>query len=361
MSRVFNFNAGPSVLPVEALETVSKGIIDFNNSGMSILEMSHRTADFDAVIKSAESNLRTLLGIPEDYAVLFLGGGASLQFTMVAMNLLPEGATADYTDTGSWASKAAKEAKLFGKVNYASSSKDKNYTFIPKTLNLTKGAAYLHITSNNTIYGTQYRTFPKPETGVPLVADMSSDILSRPITVSDFGLIYAGAQKNMGPAGVVTVIVRKDLLGKSGRTIPSMLDYKVHAENVSLYNTPPVFAIYVVSEVLKWLKAKGGIAGMEKINERKAKKLYAAIDSSTLFTGTCAKEDRSYMNVVFVLKNKNEDLEKKFLAGAKERKLVGLKGHRSIGGFRASIYNAFPEEGIDALVKYMEEFAKANS
>jgi phosphoserine aminotransferase len=357
MAKVFNFNPGPSILPQEVYKKTAEAVLNYNNSGLSILEIGHRSKDFTAIIEGADRDLRELLGIPQDYAILFLGGGASMQFCMVPMNLLPEGATADYTDTGTWANKALKEAKLFGNVNVAASSKDKNYNFIPKNLKLTPGAKYLHITTNNTIYGTQWKDFPKSE--VPIVADMSSDFLSRPFDIKPFGLIYAGAQKNAGPAGVTIVIVRKDLLGKSGRKIPTMLDYATHVAENSLFNTPPVIAVYVVSEVLKWLKGKGGVAGIQKINEHKGAKLYQAIDSSKMFKGTVAKEDRSLMNVCFVIGD--EAKEKKFLEGANKRGLVNLPGHRSVGGFRASIYNAMPEEGVDALISYMKEFEKENA
>jgi phosphoserine aminotransferase len=357
MPTVYNFNPGPSVLPQEVYRKTAEAVLNFNNTGLSILEISHRSKDFIAVMESAEKDLRELLGIPSEYAVLFLGGGASLQFCMVPINLLPEGQTANYTDTGTWANKAIKEAKLFGNINVACSSKDKNYSFIPKDLKLAPGARYLHVTSNNTIYGTQWKEFPKSDS--MLVADMSSDFLSRPVDVSRFGLIYAGAQKNAGPAGVAIVIVRRDLAGKSGRKLPSMLDYELHIKENSMYNTPPVFAVFVVSEVLKWLKAQGGVAGIQKINERKAEKLYHAIDGSRLYKGTVAREDRSPMNVCFVIGN--EEKEKKFLEGGKKCGLVNLAGHRTVGGFRASLYNAMPEEGVDALIAYMKEFERENA
>ena len=357
MAKVYNFNPGPSVLPESVYKKTAEAILNFNNTGLSILEIGHRSKEFTAVIEGAMKDLRELVGISDEYAILFLGGGASMQFCMAPMNLLPDGATADYTDTGTWANKAIKEAKFFGNVNVACSSKDKTYSFIPNDLKLTKDAKYLHITSNNTIYGTQWKTFPKSD--VPIVADMSSDFLSRPIDIKPFGLIYAGAQKNAGPAGVTIVIVRKDLVGKSGRKIPTMLDYNTHIAENSLFNTPPVFAVYVVSEVLKWLKAKGGVSAIEKVNIAKATRLYKAIDESRMYKGTVAKEDRSLMNVCFVIGD--EEKEKKFLDGACKQGLVNLPGHRSVGGFRASIYNAMPEEGVDALIDYMKEFERANS
>ncbi len=357
MSKIFNFNPGPSVLPKEVYEKAAQAVVNYNNIGLSILELGHRGKDFQAVMDSAMADLRELMNIPEEYAILFLGGGASLQFSMVPMNLLPEGYTADYTDTGTWAAKALKEAKLYGNVNIACSSKETTYNYIPKNLKLTTASKYLHITSNNTIYGTQWKEFPKYD-GL-LVADMSSDILSRPVDVSKFGLIYAGAQKNMGPAGVVVVIVRKDLVGKSNRKLPAMLDYEQHIKEGSMLNTPPVFPVYVVSEVLKWLKKLGGVSAIQTINERKASKLYKAIDDSKMFKGTVAKEDRSLMNVCFVIGD--EVKEKKFLDDAKKSGLVNLAGHRSVGGFRASIYNAMPEEGVDALISFMKDFEAKNS
>ncbi|OGS36467.1 MAG: phosphoserine transaminase [Elusimicrobia bacterium RIFOXYB2_FULL_49_7] len=356
MAPIYNFNPGPSILPQEVYQKTAHAILNYNDTGLSLLELGHRSKEFQPIIEGADRDLRDLLKIPSDYAILFLGGGASLQFSMVPMNLLPEGSVADYTDTGTWAAKALKEAKLYGNVNVACTSKETTYNAIPKNLKLTPGSRYLHITSNNTIYGTQWKEFPKYD-GL-MVADMSSDILSRPIDVTQFGLIFAGAQKNMGPAGVCVVIVRKDLAGKSGRKLPAMLDYEQHIKENSLYNTPPVFAVYVVAETLKWLKGKGGVEGIQKINERKAGKLYQAIDESNMYKGTVVKEDRSLMNVCFVIGN--EEKEKKFLVEAKEQGLVCLAGHRSVGGFRASIYNAMPEEGVDALIAFMKAFEKKN-
>ncbi|GHV13506.1 phosphoserine aminotransferase [Fibrobacterales bacterium] len=363
MSKVvYNFSAGPSVLPKQATEAAAAAIADYANTGIGILEMSHRSKPIEGMVAETESLLRELLSIPSGYEILFLGGGASLQFCMAPINLLAQDASADYTDTGVWAAKAIKEAKRFGKVNVISSSKNSVYDHIPKDFKQTDGATYLHITSNNTIYGTQWKEFPTANTY--LVSDMSSDILSRPIDVSKFGLIYAGAQKNMGPAGVATVIVRSDILGKAGREIPTMLDYQTHIPEHSMFNTPPVFSIFVMNQVLHWLKNLGGVSAMEKINAKKSGLLYDALDSSKLFKGTAAKEDRSTMNIPFVFHSsvvptdKKDALEKDFLTGAKEKGLEQLKGHRSVGGFRASIYNAMPIEGVEQLVSYLCDFEK---
>ena len=355
MSKVYNFNPGPAVLPEAALSASAEAVREYNETGMSILEMSHRSKEIMEVMDSAVSLVKELLKLPEGYQVMFLQGGASLQFCMAPYNLLNDDETAAYTETGSWAKKAIKEAKNFGNVNVLASSADKNFTFIPTVDEIPAESKYLHITSNNTIYGTQYHTFP--ETEVPLVADMSSDMFSRTFDVSGFGLIYAGAQKNMGPAGITLVIVREELLGRVKRSIPTMLDYRTHIDKTSMFNTPPVFALFVARETLKWLKSKGGIEEIQKINERKAARLYEAIDASPVFRGTAVKEDRSNMNVTFVMENK--ELEPEYLAFASERGLAGLKGHRSVGGFRASIYNAMPEAGIDALISCMQEFAQA--
>ncbi|MDR3001996.1 MAG: 3-phosphoserine/phosphohydroxythreonine transaminase [Fibromonadaceae bacterium] len=361
MKTIYNFSAGPSTLPKQATEEASAAIANFAGTGIGIMEMSHRTKPIEGMVEETENLLRELLSIPSGYEVLFLGGGASLQFNMAPMNLLDSNASADYTDTGVWANKALKEAKRFGKVNVVCSSKESVYNHIPKKFEQTPGAAYLHVTSNNTIYGTQWKEFPQTDTY--LVCDMSSDILSRPIDVSKFGLIYAGAQKNMGPAGVTTVIVRSDILGKIEREIPTMLDYRTHISEKSMFNTPPVFAIYVVNRVLHWLKNLGGVAAIEKTNIEKANLLYEALDNSKLFKGTAAKEDRSTMNVPFVLSSvvpeaQKEAVEKDFLKAAVEKGLEQLKGHRSVGGFRASIYNAMPVEGVEALVTFLNEFEK---
>ncbi|MDR2581815.1 MAG: 3-phosphoserine/phosphohydroxythreonine transaminase [Fibromonadaceae bacterium] len=360
---IYNFSAGPCTLPKQATEEAAAAIANFAGTGIGILEMSHRTKPIEGMVAETESLLRELLSIPAGYEVLFLGGGASLQFCMAPMNLLAQNATADYTDTGVWANKAIKEARKFGKVNVVCSSKESVYNHIPKNFEQTPGATYLHITSNNTIYGTQWKEFPKANTY--LVSDMSSDILARPIDVSKFGLIYAGAQKNMGPAGVAVAIVRSDILGKAEREIPAMLDYRTHIPEKSMFNTPPVFSIYVMNRVLHWLKNLGGVSAIEKINIKKANQLYNALDNSKLFKGTAAKEDRSTMNVPFVFReeavaaDKKEALEKTFLKVATEKGLEQLKGHRSVGGFRASIYNAMPVEGVEKLVEFMSEFEKS--
>ncbi|UKJ06063.1 3-phosphoserine/phosphohydroxythreonine transaminase [Solitalea lacus] len=347
-----NFGAGPGILPQEVLKQAAEAVLNFNNSGLSILEISHRTPDFESVVSEACSLVKELLNLNDDYAITFLHGGASMQFAMVPFNLLGAGETAAYLDSGTWASKAIKEAKFFGNVNVIASSKEANYTFIPKDYTIPADAKYFHVTSNNTIYGTQLHEFP--ESPVPLVSDMSSDIFSRVFDANKFGLIYAGAQKNMGPAGVALAIIKKDLLGKLDRKIPSMLNYQLHIENGSMYNTPPVFAIYVSMLTLRWVKAQGGVAAMEKINNKKAATLYAEIDRNSLFKGTCVAEDRSRMNVCFIMEN--QELEKEFLDFVKKADIVGLKGHRSVGGFRASIYNALPQSSVDHLVNVMQEF-----
>ena len=357
MPKVHNFSAGPAILPREAMEAGSRACLEFKGMGMSLLEISHRSKEFIAVMNEAIAMVRELLGVPEGYSVMFLQGGASLQFAMIPYNLLDEGETAAYLDTGTWVNKAIKEAKLFGNVKVVASSKESNYTFIPKQFEVPRDARYFHVTSNNTIFGTQLQSFP--ESPVPLISDMSSDIFSRPVDVSKFGLIYAGAQKNMGIAGTTLVIVRDDLLGKVKRRIPSMLDYKIHIEGESMYNTPPVFAVFMALETLKWVKRMGGVAAMRKRNEEKAQRLYAEIDANPVFKGTCAVEDRSRMNVTFV--THKPALEEPFNKAAEAAGLSGLKGHRSVGGFRASIYNAMDIESIDALVAAMRDFAKKNS
>ncbi|MGX1753262.1 3-phosphoserine/phosphohydroxythreonine transaminase [Sphingobacterium sp. NPDC055346] len=347
-----NFGAGPCILPKEVFEEASRAVIDFNGTGLSILEISHRSKEFEEVVIETEKLVRELLEVPAGYSILFLQGGASQQFAMVPMNLLPENGKASYLDTGVWATKAAKEAKKVGQVEMVASSSDKNYNYIPKDFVVPSDAAYFHYTSNNTIYGTE--VFEKPSTSVTTVVDMSSDILSRTINVSEFGLIYAGAQKNMGPAGVTLVIIKDDLFAKSGRTIPTIFDYEAHAKAGSMYNTPPVFSIYVSMLNLRWLKAKGGISVIEQENIIKARTLYDEIDRNPFFKGTAAVEDRSRMNVTFVMDT--PELEAEFLALAKERNLIGIKGHRSVGGFRASIYNALSISSINALVDTMREF-----
>ena len=360
MRNVFIFNPGPAILPEPVLESTSKAALNFANTGMSIMEVSHRSKEFDALINETISLLREIMGIPENYKVLFLQGGASLQFAMVPMNLLGPDAIADYIDTGSWSSNAIKEAKKIGAVNVAASSKDDSYTRIPtpEEISLTQGAAYCHITTNNTIRGTQWQSFPDTK-GSPLVADMSSDILSRKIDVSKFGIIYAGAQKNMGPAGVTIVIARDDLVDKAPENTPTMLKYSTHVNKNSMHNTCPVTAIFVVHEVLKWIIDQGGVSEIEKINEKKASLIYDIIDSGDFYRGTVDKASRSKMNIPFRLPT--EDLEKEFLASAGAQGLAGLKGHRSVGGIRASMYNALPLEGAQRLADFMVEFAKNNS
>ena len=358
-ARIYNFSAGPAVLPVEVLEEVQRDLLSLPGVGMSILEISHRSKTFDDIIQGCEADMRALAGIPSNYKVLFLQGGASLQFSMVPLNLLPPGGSADYIVTGVWGQKAVKEAKKVGAVKIAGSSEGDKFASVPKQQDLTldPGAAYVHMTSNNTIYGTEWHWLP--DTGqVPLVSDVSSDIFSRPIDVAKHALIYAGAQKNLAPAGVTLVIVRDDLLKRSPATLHTMLSYAVHAENNSLYNTPPVFAIYVMRLVLTWLLKNGGLAAVEKKNIRKADKLYAEIDRTGFYRGHARPEARSRMNVTFRLPS--EELEKKFAKEATAAGLDGLKGHRSVGGIRASIYNAFPDAGVDALVQFMQEFERKN-
>src|SRR5438093_11684880 len=355
--RVHNFSAGPAVLPVSVLEEIQRDLVSLPGVGMSILEISHRSKAFEAILAQAEADIRTLAAIPANYRVLFLQGGASLQFSMVPMNLLSAGATADYIDAGSWGEKAIKEAKKVGNVNIAASTRSDNYSRVPSQteLKLTPGAAYVHMTSNNTIEGTEHKDLP--DVGdVPLVSDTSSDMFSLPIDVSRHALIYAGAQKNMGPAGVTVVIVRDDMLNRSQQSLPTMLNYAVQAENKSLYNTPPAFAVYALGLVMKWLIGQGGLPAIATVNERKAAKLYAEIDRTGFYNGTAKKDSRSLMNVTFRLGS--EDLEGRFVKEATSAGLDGLKGHRSVGGMRASIYNAFPEDGIDALVSFMNEFER---
>jgi phosphoserine aminotransferase len=358
-TRIFNFSAGPAVMPLPVLEQAERELVSLPGIGMSMLEVSHRSKIFEDVLARAEADIRTLAGIRSNYKVLFLQGGASLQFTMVPMNLLQAGATADYLVTGVWAAKAAEEARKIGKVHVAATTKADQFTRLPRAeeIALTPGAAYVHMTSNNTIYGTEWKALP--DVGdLPLVSDTSSDMFSRPIDVSRHALIYAGAQKNMGPAGVTVVIIRDDLLSRSAASLPSMLNYAVHAENGSMYNTPPVFAIYLLGLVVRWLLNSGGLESMAVANERKASKLYAEIDRTGFYRGTAQKADRSLMNVTFRLPS--EELEKQFVKEAEKDGMDGLKGHRSVGGMRASIYNAFPEEGVDALTSFMREFERRN-
>ena len=348
-----NFSAGPSILPRVAIENAAKAILDFDGIGLSLLEISHRSADFEAVNNEAEALFRELLQVPDNYKILFLGGGASTQFFQVPYNLLEK--KAGYVNTGVWANKAIKEARLFGETDVVASSEDKNFNYIPKNYTIPTDLDYLHITTNNTIYGTEYKT--DIDSPVTLVADMSSDILSRPVDVSKYGLIYGGAQKNIGPAGVTFVIVREDILGKVSRKLPSMVD-RNHIANQSMFNTPPVFAIYVVRETLRWLESIGGVPAIQKLNEEKAALLYEEIDRNPLFEGTAVKEDRSLMNICFVMTEKYADLAPQFLEFAKSKGMVGIKGHRLVGGFRASTYNALPKESVQALVDCMREFEK---
>jgi phosphoserine aminotransferase len=359
VTRIFNFSAGPAVLPVVVLEDVQRDLLTLPGVGMSILEISHRSKPFDEIIAGCEADLRSLAGIPDGYHVLFLQGGASLQFSMVPMNLLPSGGSADYIVTGAWSEKAVKEAKRVGGVKVAGSTAAGNFTRVPAQAELTldPNAAYVHYTTNNTIFGTEFPYVPDVG-AVPLVADTSSDMFSGPIDVSKYALIYAGAQKNLAPAGVTLVIIRDDMVKRTPASLPTMLQYGVHVENKSLYNTPPVFAIYVMRLVLRWLIAQGGLKAIEERNTRKAGKLYAEIDRSAFYRGHAAKDSRSRMNVTFRLPD--EELEKRFAKEATAAGLDGLKGHRSVGGLRASIYNAFPEAGVDALVQFMQEFERKN-
>jgi phosphoserine aminotransferase len=356
-TRVFNFAAGPAIMPVPVLEEAQRDLVSLPGVGMSVMEISHRSKTFEDTLNNAIADVRELAGIPSNYKILMLQGGASLQFSMVPMNLLTPGTQADYIDTGSWAKKAVKEAGRVGTANVAATTKTENYSRIPTAgeIKLTPGAAYVHMTSNNTIEGTQWTTLPDVG-GVPLVSDASSDIFSRPIDVSRHGVIYAGAQKNLGPSGVTLVIIREDLLARSQDSLPTMLNYRVHAENNSLYNTPNTFGIYLLGLTMKWLKSLGGLAAIAKVNQRKAAKLYAEIDRSGFYRGTAQKESRSLMNVTFRLAT--EELEKLFVKETTAAGLDGLKGHRDVGGMRASIYNAFPEEGVEALVEFMREFER---
>jgi phosphoserine aminotransferase len=353
MSVIHNFNAGPSILPKSVFEEASKAVLNFNDTGLSILEIGHRTSIFQAVMDEARALVKELMQLDDDHEVLFLHGGASTQFMQVPMNLLDDKETAAFTDTGVWSTKAIKEAKLFGKVEIVCSSKESNFTYIPKDFAVPNDAKYLHITTNNTIYGTQWQKIPK--TSNSLVADMSSDIFSRVLDFNAFDLIYAGAQKNMGPAGVNLVVVNKNILGKVKRAIPTIMDYRNHIKEGSMLNTPPVFAVYVCMLTLRWLKALGGVAIVEKLNNEKAALLYAAIDENPLFTGTANKEDRSKMNVCFVMNDTS--LEESFLQFTKEQGIVGIKGHRLVGGFRASLYNALPISSVQVLTQAMHEFA----
>jgi phosphoserine aminotransferase len=349
---IHNFNAGPSFLPQSVLQQASEAIINFNNSGLSILEIGHRTPLFESVMEEARSLIRELMQLDNDHEVLFLHGGATTQFMQVPMNLLPKEGTASYADTGVWSTKAIKEARLYGNVNIVCSSKEKNYNYIPKDFVVANESTYFHITTNNTIYGTQWQKIP--EVSMPLIADMSSDILSRNLDFNSFDLIFAGAQKNMGAAGATLVVVNKKILGKLNRAIPPIMDYQNHIQAKSMLNTPPVFAVYVSMLTLRWLKENGGVEAIEKLNNQKSALLYDTIDNSKIFKGTVVKEDRSKMNVCFVMEDPEK--EKAFLEFAKQNNIYGIKGHRSVGGFRASLYNALPLNSVQFLADRMKEF-----
>ena len=355
--KKYNFNAGPSILPDVVLEAAAKAIIDFDGTGLSLLSISHRTPEFEAVLAEAKSLMKELLGIPDNYKIYFMGGGASTQFFHIPANFL--GKKAGYVNTGVWTKKAIKEAKFYGEVEVVASSEDKNFKYIPKNFAIPEDLDYLYICANNTIYGTEYKC--DIDSPVPLFADMSSNILSRPIDVSKYALIYGGAQKNLAPAGVAFMIIRDDMLEKVVRPLPTMVNVNTHVDNNSMFNTPPVFPIYVLRETLKWLKAEGGVAEIHRRNEEKAAKLYAEIDRNSLFRGTVEKEDRSSMNICFVMTEGNEALAAEFMTFAKERGMVGIKGHRLVGGFRASCYNACPMEAVEALVACMQEFEKLHA
>ncbi|UCD65048.1 MAG: 3-phosphoserine/phosphohydroxythreonine transaminase [Candidatus Zixiibacteriota bacterium] len=356
--RIYNFNPGPATLPLEVLETARQELLDYRGTGMSVMEISHRSAEFDDINDTAIALFREVLGLDESYHVLFLGGGASTQFAMVPMNFLSKDKTAAYVDTGSWSSKAIKEARVFGNVHLAGSSKDSSYDHIPYQPDLPGDAVYLHITSNNTIFGTQYQQFPDPK-GLPLICDMSSDIASRQLDFRKFDLIYAGAQKNLGPAGVTVIIIKQTLLDKCADGIPAIFNYKTHAGKKSLYNTPPAFPIYIVKLVMEWVKKQGGLAAVEKVNRAKKDRIYEMIDRyPDYFKGTVKPDSRSWMNIT--LRLPNEDLEKKFIAEARAAGMGGLKGHRSVGGIRVSLYNAMPLEGADKLTQFMEDFKNKN-
>ncbi|HNR68680.1 MAG TPA: 3-phosphoserine/phosphohydroxythreonine transaminase [bacterium] len=360
MARVYNFNPGPCTLPLSALEKCQAEFLDFHGTGMSIVEASHRSKDYEAVHNDAQKLLRTLMNIPDDYQIIFLGGGASLQFCMVPMNFIPAGRSADYVITGAWAKKAYKEAALVAKAHIAASSEADHYTYIPKAESYDRDpqAAYLHVTSNNTIYGTEWQSYPDFGT-TPVVVDMSSDILSRRVDVSKFSLIYAGAQKNLGPAGVTVVIIKDNFAKQANNGLPTMLSYRTHIDNNSLFNTPPVFAIYLMKLVLEWVDAQGGLKAIESLNRKKAELLYSAIDSSEgYYRGTAKPDSRSWMNAT--LRLPDEEREQKFIAEAKGQGLVGLKGHRDVGGIRVSMYNAMPLSGIEKLVQFMAEFKRKN-
>ncbi|EFM02178.1 MAG: 3-phosphoserine/phosphohydroxythreonine transaminase [Hoylesella marshii] len=350
--KKYNFNAGPSILPREVIENTAKQLLDFNGSGLSLMEISHRAKDFQPVMDEAMALIKELLNVPEGYAVIFLGGGASLQFHQVPYNFLVKKAA--FLNTGTWANNALKQAKFFGEALEIASSKEANYTYIPKDWNIPADCDYFHITTNNTIYGTEMRK--DPDVKVPLIGDMSSDIFSRPVDVAKYDCIYGGAQKNLAMAGVTFIIVKEDKLGKTGREIPTMLDYRTHIEKGSMFNTPPVVPIYSALETLRWIKRNGGVEAMDKLAHQRADLLYGEIDRNKLFRGTVAEEDRSLMNICFVMNDEYKELEKPFFEFATEHGMVGIKGHRSVGGFRASCYNAMSVEGVQALINCMKEF-----
>ncbi|MAT16678.1 MAG: 3-phosphoserine/phosphohydroxythreonine aminotransferase [Planctomyces sp.] len=357
--RIFNFSAGPAVLPEPVLNQAREDLWSLNGTGIGVMEHSHRGKAFLAVYERTIALCRELADIPENYKILFLQGGASTQFFSIPMNFLTPEKTADYLVTGAWSKKAIAEAKRFGNTHTACSSADKNFNYIPKETNYSDNPAYVHFTSNNTIFGTEFSSEPEIPKSSFLVCDASSDIFSRPLDISKYGILYAGAQKNLGPSGVTLVIMRDDLIEAGSSDLPTMLQYRTHAENDSMYNTPPTFGIYIMGEVFAWIKEQGGLAAIQELNERKAKKLYDYLDSSKLFSGTAEADSRSLMNITFV--TGNEDLDKKFIAEATASKLDGLKGHRSVGGMRASMYNAFPEAGVDKLVSFMQDFESKNS
>ena len=360
MGRVYNFSAGPATLPEVVLKTAADEMLEYKTSGQSVMEMSHRSKEYDAIIKECESLLRSVMNIPDNYKVLFLQGGASSQFAMIPLNLMNKSGKADFVITGQWAKKAYSEAQKFGKCNAVASSADKTFSYIPEldASMFDPEADYVHICQNNTIYGTVFKKLP-PVGNVPLISDMSSCILSEPVDVSKFGMIYAGAQKNMGPAGLTVVIIREDLIGDARESCPTMFDYKTHADNDSMYNTPPTYGIYILKLVLEWIKDMGGLEAMKAHNEKKAAILYNFLDSSKMFKGTVVEKDRSLMNVPFI--TGDEELDKKFVSEAKAAGFINLKGHRSVGGMRASIYNAMPIEGVEKLVAFMKKFEEDNA
>ncbi len=359
--RVFNFSSGPAVLPLPVLQQAQAELLNFENCGMSVMEMSHRSKEFDAILERAENGVRKILQVPEEYTILFLQGGASLQFAMVPMNLYIPGKAVDVLHTGFWTLKAKQEIDLIAQSRLAGSTESCNFTRLPKSseIQFSSDASYIHICSNNTIFGTQWTQFPESGT-VPLIADMSSDICSRVFDIRHFGLIFAGAQKNIGPSGVALVIIRKDLAERASKKIPTMLQYRTHIKDNSRYNTPPTFGIYIISLVMKWIESQGGISSLEKLNNQKAQRLYDVIDQSNYFYCPVEKNDRSKMNIIFRIKGNNETLEDQFAKEANKAGLSGLKGHRSVGGLRASIYNAFPIEGVNCLIDFMKEFQRKN-